>query len=884
MASYTRLSPSAQQLLADLSVCVGGFFLDAAKAIGDAETIEGVRELVEASWLHKGEMDGRARYEMLEVVRAFAAEERASLSSDAPRRHVEHFLHVAQTFAVQWDTPQQVEAISTFACEWHNIERGFLWACEHGPDEWVCAYACSVFPFLTLRGRWSVRLAWAQAWLKAAESVGDARERCRALVACGEALRTVEAVERSKTLLQDGLRLAREMGDAKSAGEALLSLFHHAKRESSEEHLAQACDQLRASLEQFRRANDLAGQARTLWELSHVLAEEADRAAAAAEMLQLSRALGSLEGQVSVLNWMGGNCVQRGSLAEGRQLWEEALKLAETAGMGAMRIAVLAPLGDVCQRMGNLNDAERYFTPCLQRAQQMGDLYCAARAQDALANLRLLRGEPERAHPLIEASYQTFLRLNASHGLGDVLICMGQWAQQMGNVAEAERLLRQSVAVHRARGSAKSVSFSLWRLGQLYRDARRYDETRQVLEESLRHHRCPEVLLELGGAAAEQGDAETARRRWMEGFTPMNCPSYRLDFARALKDVGRLAVKGGEEEFGALLLGVAARELQAMGVKAKEEVSREADAALHRLGSHARAVRRQIARTPFDEAVGHARTFCETASSLDSHAPPPAHHLRIYLLGRFEVWRHEEPLPVSAFGRPKVAALLKWLCLQGGRRVSREAAMEALWGNLPPHNARRNLAVTLSMLRRTLGALATVCLHSDAETLQLTIGGAVWVDAFELARCVSAAKRCQRDGDLTGMAQHCRAALALYSGELLPDEPLTEWALPERKRLAQMLLTAMVPLAEYALAQGDPVEANALAGRAMQQDPWEESAMRVQMKALARQGRRTEALRCFQQFREALRRDLDAEPEAETMRLYHRLRTASSHPSGSKKN
>ncbi len=140
---------------------------------------------------------------------------------------------------------------------------------------------------------------------------------------------------------------------------------------------------------------------------------------------------------------------------------------------------------------------------------------------------------------------------------------------------------------------------------------------------------------------------------------------------------------------------------------------------------------------------------------------------------------------------------------------------------------------------------------------------------------VFAAARHRRAGEGEGTAHHCRAALALYQGELLSGEPLAEWVRPERQRLAELRLRALVTLAEHVLALGDPLEAEALTRQALQQDPCEESAARARMEALVRQGKRTEALRCFEQFRRDLRRELNAEPEAETLTLSHRLRLGS---------
>jgi DNA-binding SARP family transcriptional activator len=242
------------------------------------------------------------------------------------------------------------------------------------------------------------------------------------------------------------------------------------------------------------------------------------------------------------------------------------------------------------------------------------------------------------------------------------------------------------------------------------------------------------------------------------------------------------------------------------------------------------------------------------------------------LLGRFQVWRGGEPIPEAAWRRPKVAALFQWLCLQEGRPVSRGEVMEAFWGDLAMERASRNLATTLSTLRGALGPLAFGCLVGDAHTLQLLVGDAVWVDAMAFEQQMRAAARYRHEGDGPSAERCFRQALALYQGELLPCHALAEWVLPHRAHLARLRLRALAALAEQALAQGDAPEAEALAWQVLEQEPCDEVAVRVRMEALRRQGRRTEALRYFQQFRRELRRELSAAPEAATIRVVDRLR------------
>ena len=53
--------------------------------------------------------------------------------------------------------------------------------------------------------------------------------------------------------------------------------------------------------------------------------------------------------------------------------------------------------------------------------------------------------------------------------------------------------------------------------------------------------------------------------------------------------------------------------------------------------------------------------------------------LKIYLLGRFEVVRHDGPIPADAWRRRRPSDLLKLIALAPGRQLARDQVIETLW-------------------------------------------------------------------------------------------------------------------------------------------------------------------------------------------------------------
>jgi predicted ATPase/DNA-binding SARP family transcriptional activator len=98
--SWTLLTRSEQELLARLSVFAAGFDLDAVEHVGGPVAAVRLARLVEASLLHVTHEQGQARYRMLAIVRAFAAERLADGAAGAARTmHARWIRDLAQAAA-----------------------------------------------------------------------------------------------------------------------------------------------------------------------------------------------------------------------------------------------------------------------------------------------------------------------------------------------------------------------------------------------------------------------------------------------------------------------------------------------------------------------------------------------------------------------------------------------------------------------------------------------------------------------------------------------------------------------------------------------------------------------------------------------------------------
>src|SRR5262247_4035891 len=232
--------------------------------------------------------------------------------------------------------------------------------------------------------------------------------------------------------------------------------------------------------------------------------------------------------------------------------------------------------------------------------------------------------------------------------------------------------------------------------------------------------------------------------------------------------------------------------------------------------------------------------------------------LTVSLLGGFQARLDGGPL----LGLPaKAQALLAYLAARPGQAHPRDKLAALLWGGTGQEQARSNLRHTLFTIRHALRGLSPGILFSEAQAVAFE-PGAVDVDVLTFEKLVA-----------EGTAEAFERAVALYRGELLEglsvdEPPFEEWLLAERERLRELALEALAQLLGHQ-SKGQATErAIQTAIRLLALDPLQESAHRTLMRLYARQGRRSAALKQYQICVGVLRRELGAEPEPETRRIY----------------
>ncbi|MBX3168825.1 MAG: response regulator [Candidatus Eremiobacteraeota bacterium] len=300
------------------------------------------------------------------------------------------------------------------------------------------------------------------------------------------------------------------------------------------------------------------------------------------------------------------------------------------------------------------------------------------------------------------------------------------------------------------------------------------------------------------------------------------------------------------------------------------------------VASHSRSVLAGLdelsppARAALVEICGNAKGIpAELAERLGSKAPQEAPEsaswLRIFFLGKFDVYRGGERIPENLWKTQKAKQLLGFLALR--RQVSDDVAMEHFWpGDMV--KGKRSLATALTMIRGALrpedGRPAPELFHRAQGMLALE-AREVWHDVEEFESLYRQARSADEGGDTERAVAAYRRLVQIYRGPFMEGCYL-DWALAERSRLEQMAVDSMTRLAQLYQLQGRPRESAECAEKALLLIPESQDLHLLLMRAHMALGRPDQAVRQYEVCRKILDRELGIEPSLALVEAYHRAR------------
>jgi DNA-binding SARP family transcriptional activator len=250
--------------------------------------------------------------------------------------------------------------------------------------------------------------------------------------------------------------------------------------------------------------------------------------------------------------------------------------------------------------------------------------------------------------------------------------------------------------------------------------------------------------------------------------------------------------------------------------------------------------------------------------------------IQVYLLGTFRLVVDGQDLPPGARFGQKVLQFFKCLLTRPHHRIAEHEAAELFWSKSDAEAVAKTIGSTLSRIRAPLGwsqkrGTADLLLR-DHGMISIAPEAGVWVDADEFERLLRQARTADDPSPLLEEADR------LYAGPYLPDDRYEIWSADRREALERLRVELQFDLAQHRERRGDLAGASAALESVLRDDGCDERAAREVMLLHTRNGRRTDALRIYQQLVKSLQGELGMEPSAETVEVWRQVSAGNASP------
>lgn len=216
--SYGLLDRPERQLFARLAVFAGGWPLEAAEHVCEAD-VDVLQSLVDKSLVRALE---DSRLFMLETIREFAGEslERSGEASELRRRHASYFLDLATAATAGFES-SDVKTFEQVEGDLPNFRAAYAWTLKADPKN-ALRFANAFRAFWFARGYLNEGRTWYASALELHERPDG--ERARALSAASVLASLQADWPQTRRLAEESRTISKALGDPSLAGDALLTL------------------------------------------------------------------------------------------------------------------------------------------------------------------------------------------------------------------------------------------------------------------------------------------------------------------------------------------------------------------------------------------------------------------------------------------------------------------------------------------------------------------------------------------------------------------------------------------------------------------------------------------------------------------------------------
>jgi predicted ATPase len=426
--SYGLLSVAERSLFARLAVFMGGWTIEAAKAIYDigneAEVLQHMSALVDQSLVQQqANIQHEPRFTMLETVRGYALErlEESGELERLRRRHAHYFLKLAEEAERASQGPLQGAWLDRLEDDHDNLRAALAWSLTtQGDTEMGLQLTGALSHFWYVREHHSESRMWLQSALERAS--GPTAARAKVLVGAGRLAWFQGELARANKLVEESLTLYQDLGDDAGAAFALLVLGRTAVSQGNRGRGEALVEE---SLALLRQQGNMWGIARALIVLGDgaLFEGNVDRATAKfQESLAICQDLENAEGVALSLLYLGRAAHLRGDDVRSNTLLKESLVVFKDLGDSRGVAEVLLEMGRVAHAQRNDTRALALCRESLILSRKLDNKSQIAFCLTTLAGVIRSTGHAARAARLFGAAEMLLESLDAVLDPGGSLV------------------------------------------------------------------------------------------------------------------------------------------------------------------------------------------------------------------------------------------------------------------------------------------------------------------------------------------------------------------------------------------------------------------------------------------------------------------------------
>lgn len=266
--SYQLLSETEKALFRRLAVFGREWSLEAAEIVCQTDdALANLESLADKSLVRYAQQSANddVRFQMLQAVREYAFDQLASNAEteQTQRRHANYFLELVERAELAIGTPEQLPWMHRIRQERENLQLALHWMLDQKETEMALRLLGAAWRYYNMLNIWDETLAWMDRALAQdthLKSVG----RVKALWGASWLTTTSDDLARAMALGEEGLALAREIGDPRWIGLLLQNVVDGFKIRKEYD---KAIPLLEESLMIFREMND---REEIAWVLYHI--------------------------------------------------------------------------------------------------------------------------------------------------------------------------------------------------------------------------------------------------------------------------------------------------------------------------------------------------------------------------------------------------------------------------------------------------------------------------------------------------------------------------------------------------------------------------------------------------------------------------------------